>query len=287
MKTAQLIWFIDSRFFYENTSLDKLVHLANIHKKQIKVIIDASAQLTGRGYWHLFDNIEPLSNEVIVALDKKQAQLNQFFNMNAIKADVIINQSINYLKILNSEIEKNAGSLVIIEDSIIANRHPIFQEFRGLKVPILLLSKKRWKHSINILAAIDPMHEHARPDHIDENIVSLTQNWASSLKASWVIAHCYYVASVLTQYKRKLIAMHHESLNAFAKINRLPDKHCVLLEGIPENALSSYIDKHHIDILVIGLVARNKLEQFWIGSTTSALLCAPPCDMLLIKHQNS
>ena len=72
MKTAQLIWFIDSRFFYENTSLDKLVHLANIHNKQIKVIIDASAQLTGRGYWHLFDNIEPLSNEVIIELDKKQ-----------------------------------------------------------------------------------------------------------------------------------------------------------------------------------------------------------------------
>jgi len=286
MKTAQLIWFIDSRFFYENTSLDKLVHIANIHNKQIKVIIDASAQLTGRGYWHLFDNIEPLSNEVIVELDKKQAQLNKFFTMNAIKADVIINQSINYLKILNSEIEKNQGSLVIIEDTIATNRHPIFQGFRELKAPILLLSKKRWKHAINILAAIDPMHEHARPEYIDENIVSLTQNWASSLKASWAIAHCYYVASVLTQYKRKLIEMHHESLNAFAKRNRLPDKHCVLLEGIPENALSSYIDKHHIDILVIGLVARNKLEQFWIGSTTSALLCAPPCDMLLIKHQN-
>jgi nucleotide-binding universal stress UspA family protein len=79
--------------------------------------------------------------------------------------------------------------------------------------------------------------------------------------------------------------MHHEGLNIFAEKNRLPDEQCVLLEGIPEDALSSYVNKHHVDIIVIGLVARNKLEQFWVGSTTSALLCDPPCDMLLIKHQ--
>jgi nucleotide-binding universal stress UspA family protein len=131
------------------------------------------------------------------------------------------------------------------------------------------------------------MHEHARPEQIDDNIVSLTQNWASSLKATWTIAHCYYIASVLTKYKNKVLSVHHEGLNAFAKRNRIAHDHCVLLEGIPEDILTSYIDKHHVDVLVIGLVARNKLEQFWVGSTTSALLCAPPCDMLLIKHQHN
>jgi nucleotide-binding universal stress UspA family protein len=32
------------------------------------------------------------------------------------------------------------------------------------------------------------------------------------------------------------------------------------------------------------LVARNQLNRLWIGSTTTALLCELPCDMLLIKH---
>lgn len=287
MKTEQLIWFIDSRFFYKSTSLDKIVRLANIHHKQIKVIIDASAQLTGRGYWHLFDDKDTLSHEVITELNKKQVQLHKFFTMNAIKADVIVNQSTDYMQILNSEVEKSTDCLVVIEDAIAAKRHPIFQEFKELQTPILLLSHKLWKNTLNILAAIDPLHENARPDALDENIVALTQNWASSLKASWGVAHCYYVASVLTQYKNKLLTMHQEGFNTFAKINHLPDEHCVLLEGIPEDALSSYVDKHHVDILVIGLVARNKLEQFWVGSTTSALLYDPPCDMLFIKHHNS
>jgi hypothetical protein len=287
MKTEQLIWFIDSRFFYKSTSLDKIVRLANIHHKKIKVIIDASAQLTGRGYWHLFDDTDTLSQEVIAELDKKQAQLHKFFTMNAIKADVIVNQSTNYLQILNSEVDKYTNCLVVIEDTITTKRHPIFQEFKGINAPIILLSHKLWKSSINILAAIDPLHEHARPEDLDENIISLTQVWATSLNASWVIVHCCYIASVLTQYKSKLLTMHREGFNAFANRNRLPDEQCVLLEGVPEDALSSYVNKHCIDILVIGLVARNKLEQFWIGSTTSALLCAPPCDLLLIKHQDS
>lgn len=287
MKTEQLIWFIDSRFFYENTSLDKLVHLANNHHKQVKVIVDASAQLTGRGYWHLFDDIAPLSKEVIAELDKKTAQLHKFFSMNAITAEVFVNQSTNYLQRLNSEIEKSTNSLVVIEDTVTKKRHPIFQEFRELKATVLLLSNKIWKQPINILAAVDPMHEHAPPEDLDEKIVSLTQNWALSLKANWAIAHCYYVASVLTQYKSKLHAVHRDGLHDFAKKLRLPKDNCILLEGITEDALSSYAEKQHVDILVIGLVARNKLERLWVGSTASALLFAPPCDLLLIKHQNS
>jgi hypothetical protein len=38
MITEQLIWFIDSRFYYQTSSLDKIVRLANIHQKSIKVL---------------------------------------------------------------------------------------------------------------------------------------------------------------------------------------------------------------------------------------------------------
>ena len=65
---------------------------------------------------------------------------------------------------------------------------------------------------------------------MDENIVSLTQLWAKSLKAQWVIAHCYYVAPVLTKYKNRLLSMHREGLNIFTKKHRIPDGHCALLK---------------------------------------------------------
>ena len=284
MITEQLIWFIDCRFYYRTTSLDKIVHLANIHQKTIKVIIDASAQLKGRGYWHLLNDKETLSKEFMATIDKKRIQLLNFFSMNAIKIEVIINQSSDYLAALNAELGNTDKYIVVIENNIAAKRHPIFQQLTDIKVPILLLNNKAWRHPINILAAIDPLHEHARPGEIDDNIVSLAENWSEILKARWEIAHCCYIASVLSKYKNKVFSMHRDELNFFAKKNRIPLNKCILLEGVPEDALISYIDKQHIDILFIGLVARNKLEQLWIGSTTTALLSEPPCDMLLIKQ---
>lgn len=284
MKTEQLIWFIDSRFYFHTSSLDKIVRIAKIHDKKVTVIIDASAQSNGRGYWHLFDEIDTLASDLMAEIENKRTQLLKFFSMNAIKIDVVINQSTNYFSSLDSEIASKENCLVVIEDSYTAKRHPIFQKLTNISAPILLLNNKIWKSTIDILAAIDPLHEHARPGHMDENILSLTQLWAKSLKAQWVIAHCYHVAPVLTKYKNRLLSMHREGLNIFTKRHRIPDGHCVLLEGIPEDALSSHIHKNQVDILVVGLVTRSKLEQLWIGSTTTALLSEPPCDLLMLKE---
>ena len=283
MVTEQLIWFIDSRFFYQTTSLDKVFHLANIHRQKIKVIIDASTQLTGRGYWHLLSNKKALSADLMTTINSKKEQLLNICATNAIQIEVIINQSTNYLATLNAEISATPNSIVVIEANIATKKHPIFQQLTDINAPVLVLHKKAWKDPINILAAIDPLHEHARPGKIDDNIVSLTQHWSSKLKAKWKVAHCCYVDSVLTKYKNNVLLMHRDGLHDFAKKVRISPEQYTLLEGMPEEALASYIKQHHVDVLVIGLVTRNKLEQFWIGSTTTALLSNAPCDMLLIK----
>jgi|GEM_PF-2163952 len=284
MITEQLIWFIDSRFYYQNISLDKIVHLAQIHKKPIKIIIDASAQLTGRGYWHLLSHKETLSQELLSSIEQQQKKLLKFFAMNAIKVDITINQSADYFVALSTSIKNSLNSLVILEDNISAKRHPVFQQLTDIDAPVLLLHKKPWKHPVNILAAVDPLHEHARPGKIDDNIVLLTQHWSKTLSAKFTVAHCFYVASVLTKYKNNVFRMHSDGLDTFAKKFRLCEQQYTLLEGIPEEALTTYIQHNHIDILTMGLVARNKLQQLWVGSTTTAMLSEVPCDILLIKH---
>ena len=154
MITEQLIWFIDSRFYYQNTSLDKIVQLANTHKKSVKIIIDASTQLTGRGYWHLFNSDNTLSNELITSLEAKKAQMLKYFGMNAIKTEISINQSVDYLASLNSQITTSKNAIVVIEDHAVAKRHPIFQLLTDINASVLLLNKKVWKHPIKMLAAL-------------------------------------------------------------------------------------------------------------------------------------
>lgn len=284
MITEQLIWFIDSRYDHQNIALDKIVQLANIHNKNVKIIIDASTQISGRGYWHLLQNKETISNELMLAIEEKQAKLEKFFTMNSVKVEIFINKTSDYLSALNTHIAYNEKSIVVIQDNIVAKRHPIFQGLTDINSPVLILNMQAWKHPIKFLAAVDPLHEHARPGKIDDDIVLITRDWAKTLQAKWTVAHCCYVASVLTQYKNRIIEMHSDGLSIFARSLRLAKDQYVLLEGVPEDALTKYIHQHHIDILTMGIVARNKLEQLWVGSTTTALLSNLPCDLLLIKE---
>ncbi|WP_409438811.1 universal stress protein [Psychromonas sp. GE-S-Ul-11] len=283
MIKEQFIWFIDSRFFYQTKSLDKMVHLILPNQKTLKIIIDASAQLKGRGYWHLFAEKEILSDEIMAKIELKKAQLVKFFAMNAIDVEVSINKSTDYLSVLNAEIANDPQSLVVIEDNAVAQRHSIFQRLTAINAPLLLLSKQAWHQPLSIVAAVDPLHEHARLGALDANIVALAERWAKSLKASWMVAHCYYVTSVLSQYKSKVLSQHKQGLMDFAKKHRIATNQCVLLEGVPEEVLATYINKNSCHILVMGLVTRNKLEQLWVGSTTTALLNELPCDLLLLK----
>ena len=283
MITEQFIWFIDSRFYYQTTSLDKIVHLIPPHQKSIKIIIDASAQLKGRGYWHLFNDKQLLSDELMQKIETKKEQLIKFFTMNAMDVEITINSSADYLKVLNAEVNNNQNCVVVIEDNVVDKRHSIFQRLTDINAPVLLLNKQAWKHPLSVIGAVDPLHEHARITTIDEHITTLSESWAKQLKASWLVAHCYHVTSVLVKYKSKILSMHRDGLADFAKRHRIPAGKTILLEGVPEVALTSYIKKNSSNILVMGLVTRNKLEQFWIGSTTTVLLTELPCDILLVK----
>ncbi|WP_417696107.1 universal stress protein [Psychromonas sp.] len=260
-----------------------MVHLILPNQKTLKIIIDASAQLKGRGYWHLFAEKEILSDEIMAKIELKKAQLVKFFAMNAIDVEVSINKSTDYLSVLNAEIANDPQSLVVIEDNAVAQRHSIFQRLTAINAPLLLLSKQAWHQPLSIVAAVDPLHEHARSGALDANIVALAERWSKPLKASWMVAHCYYVTSVLSQYKSKVLSQHKQGLMDFAKKHRIATNQCVLLEGVPEEVLATYINKNSCHILVMGLVTRNKLEQLWVGSTTTALLNELPCDLLLLK----
>jgi hypothetical protein len=91
MITEQLIWFIDGRYFYKNIILDKIIHLANVHQRSIKIIIDARIKSTERWYWHTLIDDSSTTNDALELINKKKQTLLKVLQMSAIKAEVIIN----------------------------------------------------------------------------------------------------------------------------------------------------------------------------------------------------
>ncbi|TYK64246.1 universal stress protein [Colwellia echini] len=284
MITEQLIWFIDGRYFYKNITLDKITQLANAHNNQLKIIIDVKVKSTERWYWHSMVDDSLTSNEGLAAIVQKKQVLQKALSMSAIKAEIITTESSEHVKIINAEVAKANNSLVIIEDAAAKLRHSIFQRLTEIDAPVLLLGKKVWNKPIKMIGAVDPLHEHDRHAKIDEHIVSQLKAWAKSLTVKWQIVHSCYISSVLYGYERKVQQMHQSALKEFAKKNNVSVEQYTLLEGLPEEAVESFINKNHIDILFIGLVNRSMVDKFWVGSTTTHFLYEPPCDLLLIKR---
>jgi universal stress protein E len=59
--------------------------------------------------------------------------------------------------------------------------------------------------------------------------------------------------------------------------------HVVDGDGIADHAIVKFIDVHHIDLLVLGTVARHGLAGFLLGNTAERLLPEVPCSVLAIK----
>lgn len=284
MISDQLTWFIDGRYFYNNITLDKIIHLAGTTANPIKIIIDARIKSTERWYWHTFFEDTSSNSDALALLNQKKDKLLKVLKMSAIKADIMLSQTSDHINLLNDELSKSKNSLLIVEDAPANKRHPVFQTLTEIDSTVLILSHKAWKKPLKILGAVDPLHEHDRPAKIDDNIVKNLKRWEEAFNLKWGVAHCCYISSVLSKYKNKVLSIHKEALHEFSEKWHIKDEQSTLLDGKPENALMTYIDQEHIDILFIGLVNRNIIDRFWVGSTTSSFLSNPSCDLLLIKH---
>jgi|GEM_PF-3912269 len=151
--------------------------------------------------------------------------------------------------------------------------------------PVLVLSDKLWHPKPKLVAAVDPLHGHDRPQTIDQLIIERSKQVVKSLDGSLQIVHCCYVPPYLLKCQREIRDIHSERFSEFIAVHRLNGYQQVMTHGNPMYALHSYARQHGCDLLVLGSVARGYLERLLIGSTTEYLLSSPPCDLLLVRPE--
>lgn len=57
----------------------------------------------------------------------------------------------------------------------------------------------------------------------------------------------------------------------------------IIEESSIENAISTYVENHQIDLLVMGAYGHSKIRSLFLGSTTTALICQSSVPLLLIR----
>lgn len=138
-----------------------------------------------------------------------------------------------------------------------------------------------------VRSSVVPVLVCARDFHAVERVVLAFDGGASAHKALEYIAqsplfagvevHLLYVGTDNPETRIMLS----EAATALTKAGRTAHTH--ITQGSAENAITEYVMMHNIQLIVMGAYSHSPLRNFFVGSTTSAILQSAPVSVLLFR----
>ena len=149
-----------------------------------------------------------------------------------------------------------------------------------------------------VIAAVDPTHEHDKPASLDEAVLAQAKAMVGALDGELHIYHGFEtlgdIASAgafamsptpiaIEEISARVQAEHAEAFQGLMASEDIPDKQRHLLAGNPSEILPGLARKLGAGLVVMGAVARGRLKQAAVGSTAERVLDHLPCDVLIVK----
>ncbi len=175
--------------------------------------------------------------------------------------------------------------------------HTDWQLIRDCPAPLWLVKPGRFERPL-ILAAVDPTHEFAKPAALDEVILDHGEALAAELGGELHVYHGYdpmpEIARAgafalapaplpLEDINRRVARAHREAFEQLLAGRACPESRQHLLAGNPVEILPALARKLAASLVVMGAVARGRLEHASVGSTAERVLDHLPCDVLVVK----
>jgi universal stress protein E len=185
--------------------------------------------------------------------------------------------------------ERAGADLIVAEFHKGRHRRPSLMQLtdwellRASRLPVLLLRDAAPWHKPAVLAAVDPMHTHAKPLDLDDSILAAARllGWALGGKL-----HAVHVCQFAALPARGPEAQRRTDRARFDKLVESTDittsrRH--LVYGDPADLIPKVARNVRAGIVVMGAVSRSGLKRLFIGSTAEQVLDELPCDVLVVK----
>ena len=169
---------------------------------------------------------------------------------------------------------------------------------RSAAAPLLLVKPARWAESLRVLAAVDPGHLADKPAALDHAICDWSTTLSRSFKGETHVAHAYFPVSIAMSAavtgmpmavgnEDKLIDAERlakqQALIALTEPYGIKNDQLHLLMGTAAELLPDQAERYRADVMVMGAIARGRVERLFIGSTAERILDKLPCDVLIVK----
>jgi universal stress protein E len=168
--------------------------------------------------------------------------------------------------------------------------------FRASPLPVLLVRDGARYHHPQILAAVDPLHAHAKPLDLDYRILAAAKRLARAFNGRVDAVHaCDFSAmpaagvetgndsSVLARGGASLRRQDRAQFDKLLKRAQIPASRKHLVFGDPVTLIPEVARKTGTALVVMGAVSRSALRRVFIGNTAERVLDALPCDVLVVK----
>jgi universal stress protein E len=167
---------------------------------------------------------------------------------------------------------------------------------RDLDYPLWFVKPVDWKEPAVIVAAVDPVHAHDKPGHLDVRIIERARTIAEDCEAALIVVHTYQTLDEIgsrptwafkpkrlpvEELNEKIRTEHDQAMRLLAEMSKLPDDAVFVLPGRPEELLPAFAEEKGASLVVMGALARSKFKQRIVGSTAAKALDHFNCDVLI------
>jgi universal stress protein E len=179
--------------------------------------------------------------------------------------------------------------------------HSDYDLIRHCPVPLLIVKGARRAGRRPILAAIDPWHQNDKPASLDRRIVDAARTMAELQRVSLHSVHAYQplmdfvggcafapvAIPVSARDEGAQTAMIRRHFKAFNAGVRIAPRQSHLEMGDPMYVLPTVARSIKAQMVVMGAIARSRIDRLFLGSTAEQVLDALPCDVLIVKPKTS
>ena len=150
-----------------------------------------------------------------------------------------------------------------------------------------------------IIAAVDPMHAHAKPVALDDEIVTVASEVTRALAGELDLFHARVPWASASHHLRgpqwvpdvakddSQVDYEHgvkSQVRSFAHRHNLSELRAHLVDGDVRDCLTRLLaDGGLFDMVAMGVLSRSMLERVLIGDTALSLLQELDCDVLIVK----
>lgn len=162
-----------------------------------------------------------------------------------------------------------------------------WQLVRQCPKPLLLVKNSEWQDKPTLLAAVDPVHSHDKPQALDKRILDTALATTQQLAGELHVLHAYADAARPFAPAGVVQREHRAALDKLLANYSIPANRVHFVDETPVYAIEHQINHLPVDVVVMGALSRSRLYEMLVGSTAEQALDFYKVDILVVKPARS